>query len=229
MYLRHYYHVYADGNWRHIVSEHLCSVRSSGLMAELQNLDIGIVGSVTNRCHVVEFLNAALSVPWRLCVEAESGWEQETQDCLYEDALNSNEPFLALYAHTKGSYSPSSLNEVWRKVMTRYTVWEWKQAVSRLNGKVGAAGCFWAPFHNGVDLGLLEGTQYFAGTFWWVRSQAIAAIGRPTRNSRYDAETWIGLIRETHPPFEVACLLDVPLTIRSLSRYIKHFRNDGRA
>jgi hypothetical protein len=150
---------------------------------------------------------------------AAHGWEQETQDILYRDAQNAKEPFLALYAHTKGAAVQTEMNELWRKVMTRFTIGQWTIAISELAHNVGAVGCFWAPFDNGKLVGRAEGTQFFAGTFWWARSDVIAKIGRPDRATRFGAEGWIGRITTIDPPYEIRDIFSVPLDVDSLRPY----------
>jgi len=218
MKLRHYYHVYADGKYRQIVSSHFAALNSTGLIDELDSLHIGFVG---NGGHVKEARQLVRHLTRRPFTSnvASVGWEQETQDVLYRNATEAAEPFLALYAHTKGASSQTEINELWRYIMTRHTVRNWKHAIGAIRGNVAAAGCFWAPFDNGRLIGHAGGTQYFAGTFWWARSDAIARIGPPDRSVRYDAESWIGKITKLSKPFEVACLFDAPLELGSLRRH----------
>jgi len=213
--LRHYYHVYADGDYKDIVTEHFNALRTSGLLGALSHIHVGFVGSeenVRSAKQRVSRLTRSFSSN-----AAPSGWEQETQDFLYRDAREAKRPFLALYAHTKGASDRSEINEVWRKIMTRYTVRDWRNAVASVTGHVGAAGCFWAPFDNGRLVG--EGEMpFFAGTFWWAKSEAIAEIGPPERVDRYDAERWIGKIIKLPQPYNIRCLYETLLELNNLQR-----------
>ncbi|HVX99069.1 MAG TPA: hypothetical protein VHA55_04685 [Pseudorhodoplanes sp.] len=224
--LRHYYHVYADGHYDLIVREHFQALAVSGLARRLDHLHVGFVGSA-ERVANARALVSSLAGPFTANVAAR-GWEQETQDILWADACRVRPPFLALYAHTKGASSDTEINMHWRRLMTRHTILGWKRAVQSLRGPVGAAGCFWAPFDNGRLIGRAEGTQYFAGNFWWARSEAIAALGPPGRGDRFDAELWIGGI--TRPPhdYRIACLFDAPLTVEELRPHARALTEDRR-
>jgi hypothetical protein len=139
-----------------------------------------------------------------------SGWEQETLDVLHRDAVAAPHPFLVLYAHTKGAANQTEINRLWRIIMTRHTVTRWKQAIAAIEGPIGAAGCFWAPFKD---------TRFFGGNFWWARSEAIASIGPAGRRDRFDAEAWIGKITTLPRPYGVFPLFNAPLTVPSLQRF----------
>ena len=219
MKLRHYYHLYADGKYPWIVFDHFAALNAAGLINELDNLHVGFVGSSANVEKAQQLVAGLTPRPFTMNV-ASSGWEQETQDVLYRDAVDATEPFLALYAHTKGASSPSEMNDVWRAVMTLHTVRRWRTAIAAIKDNVGAAGCFWAPFENGRLLGITQGTPYFAGTFWWARSDAIAKIGPPHRVNRYGAEGWIGSVTTLPAPYEVSCLFDAPLSVPVLRRHL---------
>ena len=219
MQLRHYYHLYADGDYQEIVREHFHALRSNGLLSRLDHLHIGLVGKTSNVQLALKRLKRLTSFRFTF-TSAETGWEQETQDVLYNDAANAKVPFVALYAHTKGSANPSEINRVWRALMTRHTAFDWRRAVAVLTGDVGASGCFWAPFDNGRAIGAKRDTQYFAGNFWWARSEAIAAIGPPDRHDRYEAERWIGNITKLAEPYQIVCLFDAPLELDVLRRQL---------
>jgi hypothetical protein len=216
--LRHYYHLYADGDYHEIVREHFGALRASGLLGRLDHLHIGVVGSAPKIQLALKRLKRLTSHKFVVST-AEFGWEQETQDYLYRDAVDAKTPFIALYAHTKGAANTTEINRVWRVLMTRHTTLHWKRAVAALTGDVGASGCFWAPFNNGRAVNSEREMQFFAGNFWWARSEAIAAIGRPDRNDRYDAERWIGKITKLAEPYRIACLFDAALDVDVLRRH----------
>ena len=215
MILKHYYHVYVDGKYIDILVSHVEALIHGHLINRLHTLHFGLVGSAENQIKAQNLL--AEIVPRQYTVSHSlNGWEQATQKYLYADAVDSYEPFLALYAHTKGASDRSPINEVWRKAMTRTCVYQWMKAVAILESTDAvAAGPLWAPFNNGLDLGITEGTQYFAGTFWWAKSEAIAAIGPPETESRFGAEAWIGKV-VTELGLPIRNLLNVKLEIDSL-------------
>jgi hypothetical protein len=207
--IRHYYHVYADGEYRHLVRDHFAALKSSGLNKVIDHLHVGFVGSEENvrnaRRRVADLAGRAFEEN-----TAATGWEQETLDVLYHDAVAAAEPFLVLYAHTKGAANQTEFNRLWRIIMTRHTVTRWKQAVAAFEGPIGAAGCFWAPFKD---------TRFFGGNFWWARSEAIASIGRPDRKDRFGAEGWIGKITLLPKPYGIFPLFNAPLNLPSLQRF----------
>lgn len=215
MELRHYFHLYADGEYRQIVREHFSALRQSGLAKRLDRLHLCFIGSEENRAaarHLVRQL-------WPrefTSNEAANGWEQETLDVLHADACSADAPFLALYAHTKGAWNPDPVNPPWRVIMTRETVTKWREATATIKGNVAACGCFWAPFDNGRIFNIEGGTQYFAGNFWWAKSQAIARLNRPERINRFDSEKWIGGVTRANPPYDIAVLFDCPLDLPDL-------------
>lgn len=182
MKLGHYYHVYADGDWRGIVAEHVNKLRHSGLLFMLDFFRVGVVGSDDNRAKVAEALQLADVV-----VEASDGWEQVTLNKLREDAETFDGAIL--YAHTKGSWSQSDLARYWRVSMTYDTVTRWRECVDALR-TVDAAGAYWLqsdqPEHE-------EHKHFFAGNFWWATTNYLRTLPAPKNEHRFQAEGWVGL------------------------------------
>lgn len=191
MILKHYYHIYADGVWELPVKEHLEALQKSGLYDKLQgNFYVGIVGSEKRRRLVKDYLDQR--VEYSIVAEADKGWEQETQDKLYEDAL-SGEPFKVFYAHTKGASNFSIINNSWRRIMTEITVDRWEEAVNFLDDYDAVGGLWLSDSISTTSGGESIGKRgFFAGTFWWANSEYIATLGYPARTSRWDAESWVG-------------------------------------
>lgn len=187
--LKHYYHVYADGEWKVPVAQHIKALKESGLYGVLSELKIGIVGK--NSEPIKEFLYSN-NIKYELIAETDEGWEQETQDKLYFDAINS-EPFKVLYAHTKGAANVSPVNTAWRGIMTKTVVCRWQEAVELLND-YDAVGALWLrDWNSRTSYGPSIGERgFFAGTFWWANSQYIASLGYPRRGCRWDSESWVG-------------------------------------
>lgn len=208
--LYHWYHVYADGDWKPMVDEHAFALQRYGLYENLTEMFVGFVGSKANISEAKEYLvNKGLE--FTVCAEKRKGWEQVTQDQIWEFSLTHDG--LCLYAHTKGSANPSPVTDGWRRYMTWYNVCDWVTPRQHLlNGK-RAAGCYWVDVRNrGVEFQAHPhppySVGYFAGTFWWTHLSELRAGDPPMTVSRFDAEHWIGKLKPTVYPHELALLGD---------------------
>lgn len=175
--IRHYYHVYADGDWRDAVTEHLAALE--GLAAAVT---VGIVGSPQNRRAVRQAFEVANVETW---VEAAGGWEQVTLGALRRDLAHHDDPVL--YAHTKGAAHRTRINDLWRRSMTALVVDEQR---ADLLAEHDAVGCHWltpGDWPNLVD------SPYFGGNFWWATAAYLRTLPPLAMTNRYDAEQWIGL------------------------------------
>ncbi len=181
MRLTHFYHVFADGDWEIPATEHFEELALSGLLDNLDNLFLGVVGTAENRAKVKREL------PGVVTVEADTGWEQVTLNKLHE--FCQTDDGAVLYAHTKGAWSRGELARVWRVSMTHDVVARWDECVHALE-KVQAAGPFWLkswePEH-------AKHESFFAGNFWWARSDYIRALEPVGVEDRFQAEGWVGL------------------------------------
>jgi hypothetical protein len=179
--LSHFYHVYADGDWLTPATEHFEKLRVSGLLDELDGIYLGVVGSRENRRKVKRALRHHVTV------EADEGWEQVTLNKLRD--FCQTDDGVVLYAHTKGAWSQSELAKVWRVSMTHDVVTRWRECVYALE-KVQCAGPFWLrsdmPEHS-------EHESFFAGNFWWARSDYVRTLEPVGLENRFQAEGWIGL------------------------------------
>jgi len=179
--LTHFYHIFADGDYRKPVAEHFAALEESGLLSELDSVRLGIVGSKENRRKVRR------EVRRYVAVEADNGWEQVTLNKLYDFCQDDNG--AVFYAHTKGASSQSELARQWRVSMTHDTVTRWRECITALD-TVDAAGPYWLkswePEHK-------DHKYFFAGNFWWARSDYIRTLSPVSVSNRYQAEGWIGL------------------------------------
>lgn len=187
--IKHFYHVYADGEWRDAVDEHFTALDK--IDAGMIDLHVLAVGSVENCDEALRHVRSVLprSVAFEQMYDCDQGWEQETLAWLYGDATGgynkNNSPYL--YCHTKGAYNTASLNVEWRRSMTRHTVERWRECLRWLK-LVDVVGCHWLTkqqFDN-VD------TPFFGGNYWWATAEYIRTLPPPPRNDRWDAERWIG-------------------------------------
>ena len=185
MRLTHFYHVYADGDWLTPATEHIEELAMSGLIDNLDDLFLGIVGKSENRDKV------KAELPGVCVAESATGWEQVTLEKVHEFAQSDDGAIF--YAHTKGARSNSELARQWRVSMTHDTVTRWQECVKALT-MVEAAGPYWLkswqPEHVDHDF-------FFDGNFWWARSDYIRTLPLVSVSNRYQAEGWIGLNKPT--------------------------------
>jgi hypothetical protein len=181
MKLVHFYHVYADGDWLKPATEHIEELAMSGLLDNLDDMFLGIVGSPENREKVKREL------PGVTVTEADSGWEQITLRKVHDFAQV--EDAAVFYAHTKGAWSKSDLAEQWRVSMTHDTVTRWIECVKGLSD-VDVVGAHWLrsgePEHAHHD-------YFFAGNFWWANTYYVRKLDQVDDQTRFQAEGWIGL------------------------------------
>lgn len=187
LHIRHYYHVYADGAWQEPLAEHMEALQSSGLLDEIQHVNVGIVGSPDNRLAVcVALIN--LGIPFVIVAEADEGWEQVTLNVIYYDSQILSSAYV-LYAHTKGAANPEyPIQAPWRRVLTKWNVTHWRDNVAALDSGAGSSGCIWMLPENRAHLNW----GFYAGNFWWARSDDLARTSPPVCGTRWDAEVWIG-------------------------------------
>lgn len=180
--IRHYYHLYSDGQWQDPVREHCDAMVSSGLRA-VSSLTVCIVGHPDTRRAPREFLYDLNPV----FVEYDCGWEQHTLNRLRFELHSHNDHVL--YTHTKGASDPSPINIGWRRAMTQQVVNQWRDCVWQLS-EVDAVGCHWLTPEQYPGM---VTTPFFGGNFWWANADYLRRLPAPLENDRWDAERWIGL------------------------------------
>jgi len=196
--LYHFYHIYCGPNfigqkdtWKESVGIHIDSIKNYGLIDKLKTIHIGLVGPEIDRNEVKIFLNEK-GINYTIIDEKDHGWEQLTQNKMYEFSQLNNG--YVLYGHSKGSYNFNNQNRDWCKSMIYFNIVKWEDAVEKLNTN-DAVGCYWFDFTGQVGPGGPHtGQRWFAGTFWWSKLELIKTINPPTMFSRWDAEVWIGKI-----------------------------------
>lgn len=179
--IRHYYHLYADGQWQEPVAEHLAALATIDVPLDVT---VGLVGSPDNRAAARDALAGLAVSRW---VQADGGWEQVTLAALRADlAYVHSGPVL--YAHTKGAHDPSPINVAWRHSMTRRVVAGWRECLDRL-AEVDVVGCHWltrAAYPRLVD------NPFFGGNFWWAHPDYLRHLPALDYDTRWDAEKWVG-------------------------------------
>jgi hypothetical protein len=152
----------------------------------LDSVRVGIVGTRENRAKVLALFDE-LAIPVMVVATAETGWEQVTLKELHSFAKEDDGKIF--YAHTKGASSPDAIANPWRVSMIHDTVTRWRECVNALE-KLDTAGAFWlrSDCEEHVDH-----KHFFAGNFWWARSDYVARLPTVKNEHRFQAEGWIGL------------------------------------
>jgi GR25 family glycosyltransferase involved in LPS biosynthesis/glycosyltransferase involved in cell wall biosynthesis len=187
----HWYHIYAAAEWHDPVAEHLAMLDEAGYAGPFH---VGIVGAPNERAEALRELRRTR--PPDSVTEADEGWEQVTLDALHEYAMEN--PGAVLYAHTKGAYKPTQVNIAWRQSMSWHVVRHWRDCAVAITRGFDAVGCHWlTPEEHGFA------KPIFGGTFWMASTDYVRRLPRCARNSRHDAEEWIGLcsprVLDLHP------------------------------
>ena len=195
MKLIHYYHIYCGGGgqWQLIMHQHMMALCNYGLIEQLDEIRVGIVGPPDQRKVVKEILdNSLVAAKIKVVVTRTNAWEQATLTEMYKASQTEDAAYL--YAHTKGGSDPSLVKQMWCRSMIFFNIVAWERTLVELE-KVDAVGCHWLcteQFPEIRDHNNPDGYPYFAGNFWWAKSSHIRELGEPVREHRWQAEHWIG-------------------------------------
>ena len=195
MKLIHYYHIYCGGGgqWQLIMHQHMMALCNYGLIEQLDEIRVGIVGPPDQRKVVKEILdNSLVAAKIKVVVTRTNAWEQATLTEMYRASQTEDAAYL--YAHTKGGSDPSLVKQMWCRSMIFFNIVAWERSLAELE-KVDAVGCHWLcteQFPEIRDHNNPDGYPYFAGNFWWAKSSHIRELGEPVREHRWQAEHWIG-------------------------------------
>lgn len=193
--LHHFYHVYSKGAWQTPVTEHIAALKKSGLINNLKTFQVGLVGPEDTRNAVREYLDSE-GIEYIVCAEADDGWEQETQDMIY-DFAQKNDGYV-LYAHTKNAVNINPLHVSWRLSMTYHTVIIWEDVIKKLESYCAAGSHY---LESGIQTNrtnISTEIGFYAGTFWWTHLKYIRNFpDKPERSSRYGAEGWLFMLKPT--------------------------------
>jgi hypothetical protein len=195
MKLIHYYHIYCGGGgqWQLIMHQHMMALCNYGLIEQLDEIRVGIVGPPDQRKVVKEILdNSLVAAKIRIVVTRTNAWEQATLTEMYRASQTEDAAYL--YAHTKGGSDPSLVKQMWCRSMIFFNIVAWERTLVELE-KVDCVGTHWLTteqFPEIRDHNNPEGYPYFAGNFWWAKSSHIRELGEPVREHRWQAEHWIG-------------------------------------
>lgn len=191
----HFYHLYADGDWRPSVIQHFAALNASGLLG--QGVRVGMVGSPKACDEAREWLDSRYPGAWEFAVQAVKGFEEVTLNVLHQWAVKADPEAPVLYAHTKGAYTQNSDNEAWRRRMTAIVVTRWLECTEALQEADVAGPYLIRPgVHDVPGKGCYDiKTSFFGGNFWWAKAAYIAKLPELPELSlktRHAAEGWIG-------------------------------------
>lgn len=177
------------------MTDHMRALKQSGLINNLKTFQIGIVGAEETRNEVRAYLDSE-NIEYSICAEVDDGWEQETQDKIF-DFAQENDGYV-LYAHTKNAVNINPLHIAWRLSMTYHSVILWEDATRKLE-VYSAVGSHY--LESGIQTNRTNTSTeigFFAGTFWWTHLKYIRNFpSKPDRANRYCAEGWIFMLKET--------------------------------
>ena len=177
--IHHFYHVYADGQWREAFDEHVKALNEHGLAEYLNSFNVGIVGTPVNRADVIAALDEC-GIQYSIVAEADEGWEQVTMNRLHE-FVQGIEAGWVFYAHTKGAANYTDINIAWRKSMCYHNIVKWRDFEELFNDmNVDTIGCHWV------------NKSMYGGTYWWARVPYLRTLSAPLMDNRWRAEEWIG-------------------------------------
>ena len=214
MNIYHFYHIWADGDWKASVTNHINEyLAKSNLAYVLSSFEVGIVGSQKNIDEVKVYLKSFCPIDFNICHETSVGYEQETLDKI---RLYDKEDGYVLYAHSKGSYNGAKYNIKWKNRMSEKLILDWMNCVDLLkyHALVGTQYCVSKNKDLDVDKASLlppsmtntdsldevrcypnsitEGEKgIFFGNFWWSHLRYLNRLSSPKREHRYQSERWI--------------------------------------
>jgi hypothetical protein len=187
-----FYHVYLGGgeipcdheNVVGIISEQLSALHASGLMAGVEHFSIGVSGSEYDA-----FMVAAMA-PEAHVTQNSSGLGEVPTIQMLQAFCKSHPNWYVLYIHTKGAIYKGFQHVVaWRKCMENCVIWRWQSCLADLESGVDSCGCHWL---TPMRFPIIGNNPYWAGNFFWARSDFLNTLPPVNTNTRYDAEAWIG-------------------------------------
>lgn len=204
MNIYHFYHIWADGNWKSIVTEHIKYLTESKLGYVLSSFEIGIVGQQKNIDKVKNYIKNISPIGFNICHETPAGYEQETLERIRQ---YDKEDGYVLYAHTKGSFrDDNKSNTKWRNDMSKRLISDWINCIDllRTHSLIGCRYFVVKDEYKNIDIYditldnvacysnsiTMSKRGIFYGNFWWSHLKYLKKLPVPRPFSRTDAERW---------------------------------------
>lgn len=219
-----FYHLWVDGNWKAPLNDHIAYLEDSLLYGNIEKVYIGLVGSAVNRIEAKEYIRLNAGIKYEICAEADSGFEQVTQDAMVAFAQDHNG--YVFYNHSKAAHNDVEFEHAWRKELYSVLVGNWRKAVRKLKDHSMVGTYYLLPKHIAkeyrlrkdenydikysrfMDLEVTEEKGHFSSNFWWTHLKYIKALGYPERvattqdpylryaDDRLAAEVWTKGMKE---------------------------------
>ncbi len=179
--------MWVDGNadlWPSILNEHIDALICSGILDCFATMYIGLVGASEQIERALKILHLR-NVPFTVIAQEKEGYEQVTLSKIH-GVIGQNVGFV-LYCHNKGAMHTGVNADTWRRAMTFYNIYEFRECVQKMQCGYETVGIHWLTkeLYANVD------RPFYGGNFWWARTDYSTCLPRPKLNSRYDAENWI--------------------------------------
>lgn len=183
-----------------IIHEQMTALKSTGLEDAASEIHIGINAGVDDG---KVFADSLLPAKAKLAYHGLESRAENLTIIMLENWAKDHPGWAVLYFHAKGSSHAQgsdygSFVGRWRNRMMFQCVTQWRQCVLDLE-RFEAVGCHWL-----TEQGWDKSQHYFAGTYYWVRSEFFATIpsmytrqrikdsGIAALESRYEAEIVLG-------------------------------------
>lgn len=221
-----FYHIFAYNNWREIFDEQITALKQSGLYDEMYKLHVSVISSDSAD---IDYILKNIGDKGTIIYISDNPKVYEFPSLIELKKVADQTDCLVLYFHTKGSsnsidtlkwYYPrvKSLKRLrlcsrsWRKFMEYFTIFKWRTAISVLRD-FDTYGCY---------LRHQQKFTFYAGNFWWARSEHIRNLKPFTQTDlsyRYAAETWLlGINCKIYDAFRLnADLTSLPIPASSYS------------
>lgn len=191
-----FYHLWVDNNWKVSLNDHIEAMQDSLLYGNIEKIYVGLVGFPANRIMAKEYIEKVAGLKYEVCVEADIGFEQVTQDAMVDFAKDHDG--YVFYNHSKGSFNDVEFEHSWRKELYSVLVGQWRKCVRKL-GEHSMVGTYYLmPKHTAAEHRLKDDSDdikysrfiqnevweekgHFSSNFWWTHLKYIRALGYPNR------------------------------------------------
>lgn len=195
-----------------VVEEQMDTLRKSGLLDHASKFVVGINGGQESD----ELANLLLPAKAERVLHGLDSRSENLTILEIEKWVQNHPGWNVLYFHSKGATNSEDQFRIkWRRCMMRNLVIAWQRCVNDLERGYESVGCHW---HTDMYR-----RSYWAGTFWWARSEFLQTVpsittqptvikeGIASLNARYEAEVWIGggklpSHKDYHPEGFTKCL-----------------------
>lgn len=193
-----FYHIFANNNWREIFDEQISALKKSGLYDVIDELYVSVICQNENE---LKYISTHIGNKGKIIYSGSDPKAYEFPALLELKKVADEKKCFVMYFHTKGSsnsdetvkwYYPriTSLSKLrvcsrlWRKFMEHFVLTQWETAIAVLYD-YDTYGCY---------LRTQKPYTFYAGNFWWARSEYIKTLKSFTPKEleyRYTAETWL--------------------------------------